>query len=592
MANIISRETIDAVSKMTDMAAIVGEYTKLERRGADYWGCCPFHNEKTPSFKIDPSRNLYYCFGCHESGGVIKFVQEMEKLSFPDAVVQLAKRAGIEVAYENGGYVAPPENKERDQFIELYDRTASMFHYLLVETEGGKRALEYVVKRGLTKETIEQFKLGYAPSDRRWLFGFLRKKNFSEDFLARSGLFSKNYKEVAFFSNRLMFPIFNRHGKVVAFGGRILGDGEPKYLNSGDLVHYKKGDTLYAFNFAKNAIREKKTVIFCEGYMDVIAYHQCGIKNAVAPLGTALTEDQLRIVRGFAETVLLSFDSDGAGQKATVRAIIMCRKLNFTVKIIRLTGGKDPAEIMLNLGVDALTNDVNNAILDSEFLLSKLGKEYAVNTPEGKTKASLEFFAYIDSLQSDIQKESCLELLCQTFNLKPEAVRRDFENREEARGRLNIRQQQTENSSVNEIKLNAELRTVLAVIANLDKFPVMHTELSEKDFEDTVAKMLFMNLEECYAKNELTENNILERCPNNDIRRLVARVISTGEFSENNEKTILDSIQLLKRNNLEKRRNALTAQISRIKPDTSENKKQLEMLLAEKMDLDNKLFKR
>lgn len=592
MAGRISRETIDSVGNMTDIVSVIGEYTKLERRGSDFWGCCPFHNEKTPSFKVDPDRKLYYCFGCHAGGGTIKFVQEMEKISFAEAVKHLAKRSGIEISYDDSGYTEPAENKEREEFIDLYDRTANMFHYMLTETEKGKKALSYIKGRGISDETIRTFKLGYSPADRKWLFAFLRGKNFSADFLGRSGLFSQKYKETAFFSNRLMFPIFDRRGQVVAFGGRLLeGDG-PKYLNSGDLAHYKKGETLYAFNFAKAAIREKKSVVLCEGYMDVIAYHQCGIKNAVAPLGTALTENQLRVIRGFADTVLLSFDSDGAGQAATKRAILMCRKQNFTVKVIRLSGGKDPAEIMVNLGAGILTNDVDNAILDSEFLLSKLGEEYAVDTPEGKTKASLEFFSYIDSLQSDIQKESCLELLCQAFNLKPEAVQRDFRNREEARGRLRIRQQIAENDSAQEIKLNAELRAVMSVIANLDKFPVMHAELTENDFDDPVAKKLFVVLEECYASNELTENNILERSGNDEIRRLVARVISTGEFSENNAKAVMDSVALVKRNSLEKKRDALMAQISRLKPTTDECRMQLEALLAEKMDLDKRLLKR
>ena len=259
-------------------------------------------------------------------------------------------------------------------------------------------------------------------------------------------------------------------------------------MNSGDLIQYKKGETLYAFNFAKNKIREEKKVIFCEGYMDCIAYHQCGITYAVAPLGTALTEEQLRMVRGFADTILLSFDSDKAGEAATVRAIIMCRSFDFTVKIIKLSEGKDPAEIMAAYGREALTNDVNNAILDSDFFLSKLGSDFAVDTPEGKTKASLEFFRYVDALRSDIQKESCLEQLCQAFNLKPEAVKRDFVNREQARDRLKNRQQSPTGRQNSDISLNAELRTVLAAIAELDLYTVMRAEIAVDDFEDPLAK--------------------------------------------------------------------------------------------------------
>ena len=390
MAGYISNETIDAILNTTDIISVVGEYTKLERRGAnDYWGCCPFHGEKTPSFHVDGDKKFYHCFGCHKGGNVISFIQEMEKLSYVDTLTMLAKKAGIPIRYKDGAQPPSDYNKKQDeinQYIDLYERTASMFHYILTESTQGKHALDYLIKRGVSPEIIKKFKLGYAPADRRWLKGFLKQRNYSEPFLAKSGLFSKNYPDIAFFSDRLMFPIFNRRGQVVAFGGRILhpqGEKDRKYLNSGDLIQYKKRETLFAFNFAKEAIRKNKKVIFCEGYMDTLAYHQSGIDYAVAPLGTALTDEQIKMVQSFADTILLSFDSDEAGQNATLRAIMMCRKHDLTVKIIRLSGGKDPAEILNNFGKDNLTKQVSNAILDSDYLLFRLGEKYPTDTPEG-----------------------------------------------------------------------------------------------------------------------------------------------------------------------------------------------------------------
>ncbi|QNL97467.1 DNA primase [Treponema sp. Marseille-Q4132] len=591
MASLISQDTIEAVHNTSDIVSIVGEYTKLTKRsGNDWWGCCPFHNEKTASFHVDGDKKFYYCFGCHASGDVIKFVTETEKISYADAVRSLAKRAGIEVTYSGGDIPErPKEEGIKDLYIDLYERTASLFHYLLTQTPGGKDALSYITGRGITAETIAAFKLGYAPADRSWLKKFLRGKNFSDEFLAESGLFSKNYPDTAFFSDRLMFPIFNRRGQCCAFGGRLLhGDG-PKYLNSGNLIQYKKGETLYAFNFAKNKIREEKKVIFCEGYMDCIAYHQCGITYAVAPLGTALTEEQLRMVRGFADTILLSFDSDKAGEAATVRAIIMCRSFDFTVKIIKLSEGKDPAEIMAAYGSEALTNDVNNAILDSDFFLSKLGSDFAVDTPEGKTKASLEFFRYVDALRSDIQKESCLEQLCQAFNLKPEAVKRDFVNREQARDRLKNRQQSPTGRQNSDISLNAELRTVLAAIAELDLYTVMRAEIAVDDFEDPLAKKLFIILEDCFREKTVSISGILNRCDDEELGRMITRVISSGEFSQNGRRIVNDGIKLIKRNALERKRSALMSRIRLFNPATESDRKQLESLLAEKMKLDNEL---
>lgn len=592
MATFISQETINAVQNSADIVSIIGEYTKLERRGSDWWGCCPFHNEKTASFHVEPDKKFYYCFGCHAGGDVIKFIMEQEKVSYSDAIATLAKRTGIEIKYTNGTPEKEnPQLKIIEQYTELYERTASMFHYFLLETPQGKSALEYITSRGISLETIKKFKLGFAPIDRKWLKNFLLKKNFSNEFLLNSGLFSKKYSDVAFFSNRLMFPIFNRRGQVVALGGRQLSNdpNSPKYLNSGDLIQYKKGETLYAFNFAKKAIREAKKVIFCEGYMDCIAYHQCGIEYAVAPLGTALTEMQIKIIRPFVEEVLLSFDSDGAGQKATMRAILMLRKENITVRIIQLTGGKDPAEIMQKLGAQVLTNQVSNAILDSDFLLSRLGAEFPIDTPEGKTKASLVYFSYVDALQSDIQKESCLEQLCQAFNLKPEAVKRDFRNRNQARERLNTRQPLQSNQH-KELKIDAELRSILVIIANLDKYKAVRTELLEYEFENLSASQLFNILEECFKNETLSLTSILNHCNEPELTNLITKVISLGEFKENNEDAIQDSIQMLKRKNLERKRDDIMSRIRKFNVNTSHDQRELEKLLEEKMELDRKLM--
>ena len=592
MAGRISKKTIEAVQTTADIVQIIGEYTKLEPRGSDWWGCCPFHGEKTASFHVEPDKRFYYCFGCHAGGDVIKFLMEQEKLTYVQAIESLAKRYGIQVEYEDGYEVKEdPKFKLIQDYIELYERTAGMFHYMLTQTEQGKSALKYITDRGLSLETIDKFKLGYAPQDRKWLKDFLLKKNFSKEFLENSGLFSKKFPDIALYSNRLMFPIFNRDGKVVALGGRQLVNepNSPKYLNSPDLIQYKKGETLYAFNFAKKSIKENKKVIFCEGYMDCIAYHQCGINYAVAPLGTALTEEQIKIIRPFVDEVLLSFDSDGAGQKATLRAILMLRASGLTCKVIRLEGGKDPAEIMINFGAETLTGYVLNAILDSDFLLSKLGKEYPIDTPEGKTKASLAFFPYIDALQSDIMKESCLEQLCQTFNLKPEAVKRDFQNREQARNRLKFRQPEKDESKNTSIKLTAELRSVLAIIAHIDKYNIVRNELTLQDFEDPSAQRLFSVLEECYQDGSLSLTGVLTHCKDESLSNLVTSVIATGEFNNDSEDLVQASVKMLKKRSLERQRDRVMARIRSLNVVTPDDQNQMNALLSEKMQIDKKL---
>ena len=594
MAGLISKETIDEVQIKTNMVAVIGEYTKLESKGSEWWGCCPFHSEKTASFHIEPDKHFFYCFSCHKGADIIKFIMEMEKISYPNAIEYLAHKSDIQIKYSDGtsGAKENPERKRIQENIELYERTSSMFHYMLTETPQGKGALEYISNRGISIDTIKKFRLGYAPENRHWLKDFLTKKNYSKDFLSQSGLFSKNYPDVAFFSNRLIFPIFNTTGQAVAMGGRRLDNNpkSPKYLNSGDLIQFKKGELLYAFNFAKKAIKENKKVIFCEGYMDCIAYHQCGIEYAVAPLGTALTDQQILLIKPFVSEVLLSFDSDGAGQTATIRAIMMLRKQGITSRIIRLNGGKDPAEIMLSFGKDSLTNAVNNAIIDGDFLISKLGKEYPIDTPEGKANAAMAFFPFLEALQLDTQKESWLERLSQAFNLKLEAVKRDFQNRKQEKEHRIFRQPaiQSENQQ-KVIKLTAELRAVLAVIAHLENFNLMHSQLKLNDFEEEPARNLFAILEECFKENSLTIPGILSHCTDGQMSNLITSVISMGEFKERNDIAVRDSINLIKRKSLEKYRSKLLERIKNFNAITVDDQITLQKLLSEKIELDNRL---
>ena len=593
MAGFISKETIEKVRESVDIVSLIGDYTNLTRRGSQYWGCCPFHNEKTPSFTVDSVKKFYHCFGCGVGGDAIKFVMEMESLSYPDAISELAKKNNIEVTYESGsGNVKIERDADLDTVREVYDRIASTFHFFLTQNQMGREALEYIKGRGLSEETISKFKLGYAPSDRTWLKKFLLQKNYSAEFLSKTGLFSKNYPDIALFSGRLIFPIFDRKGEAVAFGGRILGDADgPKYLNSPELPHYKKRETLYALNFAKKSIQQKKTVILCEGYMDVIAYHQCGIDNAVAPLGTSLTEQQLKILQGFADSVLLSFDSDGAGQNATKRAILMCREFNFTTKIIRLSGAKDPAEIMIKFGPEALTKSVENAILDSDFLLSKLKESYPSDSPDAKTKAALAFFSYVDSLRSDIQKESSLEQLAQSFNLAPEAVKRDFNNRSGARGRLNAKTEHGQDGT-KQVKPNAELRAVLAVISNPDEYQKMRRELTSDDFEDPMARELFLNLEECYRKGEVSLSAMLVQSQDEEIQRQITGASASDEFHGDMAKYIDDSIALIKRKSLKRKSEKLSERIKELHPVTSDDETLLQELILEKTQIDKHLRQR
>jgi DNA primase len=589
----ISPDTIDAVNQRTDIVAVVGEYTRLERRGDDWWGCCPFHNEKTPSFHVIPDRKMYYCFGCGKGGSAISFVMEMEKLGFAEAVESLAKKAGVEVIWE-GASGAPdlPKDTTRDDLIALYERVSGSFHWLLTQSPLGERARRYLEGRKVDPAVIERFKLGYAPADRRWLHGFLIGKGYSADFLAKSGLFSKKFPESAFFSDRIIFPICNRKGQVVAFGGRLLEGEGPKYLNSGDLPQYKKGETLFAFDLALSEIRSTKSAILCEGYMDVIAWHQAGVARAVAPLGTAFTPDQAKLVRSFAETVYLSFDSDSAGQTATYKAILLCRQFGFAVRVIEIKNGKDPADILQNEGPDALKKIIDYSIIDLDYLIMAAGTRFDVGSPEGKIRAASFVFPYIEVLESDIQRESTINKVAAAFGISEKALLSDYHNRKQARPMPQATDhagQATARPAA--IKRTAELRAMLAVAANASYFPLVRSRLSSDDFEDPAARDLFIVLEECFRSDSTSYDSLLSRCPDDGMRALITETVVSGEFSENAEKVIEDSIVTIRRNVLEKRRSRLVARIGLVRGSGADETRAVADMMAEKKSIDEELAK-
>lgn len=589
----ISNETVDAVNQRTDIVAIVGEYTRLERRGTDWWGCCPFHNEKTPSFHVIPDRKMYHCFGCGQGGSALNFVMEMEKLSFVEAVETLAKKAGVEVIFEGGDNTPDlPKDNTKELITELYERVAGSFHYLLSQAPQGEKARQYLAGRHVSAEIITKFKLGYSPSDRRWLHDFLMKKGYSRDFLEKSGLFSKKYPEVAFFSDRLMFPINNRKGLVVAFGGRLLSGEGPKYLNSGDLPQYKKGETLFAFDQALPEIRSTKSVIFSEGYMDVLAWHQAGVCRAVAPLGTAFTPDQAKLVRSFAETVYLSFDSDSAGQTATYKAILLCRQFGFNTRVIEIKNGKDPADILQNEGAEALKKLLDYSIIDLDYLVLTAGMRFDIGNPEGKTRASAFLFPYIEVLESDIQRESTINRLSAAFGISEKALLADYQNRKQPRPEIKqVGQDSSVRPKTQIIKRNAELRAVLAVAANTGFFPLMRASLSSDDFEDPVARELYIVLEECYRTDSTTYDSLLSRCPDDSLRNLITETVMKGEFAENAQKTIEDSILLVRKNVLEKRTTRLVSRMNLLRGTNADEIRAITEMMAEKKNIDEEFAK-
>ncbi|AEJ19539.1 DNA primase [Gracilinema caldarium] len=596
----ISEETIQEIQQRADAVSIIGEYVRLEKKGGRYWGLCPFHNEKTPSFSVDPEKNFFYCFGCHKGGGIISFVMEQEKLSYPETLELLAKKLNITVKYEAGSSSLQETNrmKQLEDMAELYRRVAVSFHHILTATEAGKKAFVYLKERGISDEMINTFRLGYAPAHRHWLYRFLLSKGYSEDFLEKSGLFSRQHTQSSFFTDRLIFPISDRKGRTVAFGGRILqGDG-PKYLNSPESDLYKKRETLYAIELALPHIRKTEEVHICEGYMDVIALHQAGVQTAVAPLGTAFTDEQARLLRQWAKTVYLVFDNDPAGQAATIKGILTCRRNGLGCKIVTMekigaksTIFKDPADILKEDGPEALQNYVKCFINDFDYLVGRARALFDTTHTEGLAQAVAFFFPYLETLDSEVSRDGCMGAIADSFGVDRTAIVRDF-NQYFQKG-VAVHQSYTEKKlqSKAPIRMNDELFLLLAIIANRSLYPRLRASLSIEEVEDPRAKDLFIALEECYRNDIQDIDGLLVQIQDEELRRFILEKASSEAFSQKPEQLVSDGIKRIRAKRLERRRAEIILRLRSARTGSRQSEQQIEELLSEKVHIDAELHR-
>ena len=377
----------------TDIEDVISTYVTLRKRGTTLTGLCPFHNEKTPSFTVYPETQSFYCFGCGAGGDAVTFVRKIENLDYTDAVRALAERAGMQMPSEG---FDDSLSKRRRRILEANRQAAKFFNSCLMGEEG-KTALSYYLNRGLSKKTITKFGLGFAPDDWRKLTRHLKAQGFSESELVEAGLARRSDKGCYDnFRNRVMTPIIDVYGNVIAFGGRVLDDSKPKYINTGDTLAYKKTNELFGLNFAKDS--GKRTLILCEGYMDVIAMHQAGFTNAVAGCGTALTSEQVRLISRYADEVILAYDADEAGQKAVEKAIQLFKQTNLKIRVPALQYGKDPDEIIKNVGAEKFGAMLEGAASDLEFKILEIRKRHNLNLTQGK----IDFVNDIVKLLADV----------------------------------------------------------------------------------------------------------------------------------------------------------------------------------------------
>ncbi len=418
-----SDELVEEIREKNDIVGVVGEYVKLTRKGGSYFGLCPFHNEKTGSFSVSPQKQMYYCFGCHKGGNVFSFLMDYENYTFPEAVKVLGERVGADLPEIEYSEDAKRQKDEKTRMLEMY-KAAATFYYRMLRTSVGEGGYAYLRNRGLSDETIKKFGLGYSAKFGKSLYQHLKKLGFSDELMVEGGLVSYSEKSGVYdrFWNRVMFPIMDANHKVIGFGGRVMGEGEPKYLNSPETKIFDKSRNLYGLNFARAS--RKSNIIICEGYMDVIALHQAGFTQAVASLGTALTAGQCRLISRYTKEVLLTYDSDNAGTNAALRAIPMLKEAGLSVKVINMKPYKDPDEFIKALGPEAFKERIDQAVNSFLFEIEVIEKRYDFKNPESKTAFFKETAKKLLEFTEEIERNTYVEAVAERYRLPYEKLKK------------------------------------------------------------------------------------------------------------------------------------------------------------------------
>ncbi len=433
----LSEEIIDDVRNRFDIVDIISRYMELKKKGRTYFGLCPFHSEKTPSFAVSPDKQIYHCFGCGAGGNLYSFLMHIEGWNFIEAVKKLADEAGINLPIQE-------ENSEtinmKNRIIQAHELAGKFYHYILMDTDIGQDAVQYLQNRGFSKETIIEFQLGFAPNAYDTLLGFLKKRGFSEEELFAGGLLSKNQKGTYYdrFRNRVMFPIWDSQGQVIAFGGRILGNGEPKYLNTSDTPIFNKSRIVYNLHRARSSMRAEAEVMIMEGYVDVIAAHQKGIPNAIATLGTALTDEQAKIIRRNVERAFLVYDGDEAGRMAAIRGAAILESANLNVAIVALPDQHDPDDFFQKHSLSDFQALKGQALSKIQLQIQLIRQKYSLDDGEDKVKYALEVVEVIADVVQAPKRDYLLQELSREVNLSIDSLRDELEKRRNQQKKVNI----------------------------------------------------------------------------------------------------------------------------------------------------------
>lgn len=557
-----SEAVIEDIKNRLPVSEVVSQYVKLTRKGDRHWGLCPFHHEKTPSFTVLDSGGFYKCFGCGKGGSIFDFVMEMEHVSFPEAVEILAKKAGIELKEESEG--EKRQYSKQKAIGELYDRLYKTYHTILLTHPQAQAARDYLAKRKVSADTIEKFQLGYAPDDPKWLYGFLRKNNYSDEVLKESGLFSRNYETLPLFRNRIMFPIRTWQGSCVAFGGRDLsGESRAKYINTPDTAIYSKRNVLFGFYESLSTLKEKKEITLCEGNFDVISLHQAGLTYAAAPLGTAFTEEQAKLIKRYCDRVNLLFDSDSAGQNATAKALLICQRLDLTNYVVKLEGAKDASQMLEEQGAQTLAKSAVNAVTGFSYLVSSALKMYDIRQPKGKSSVFKEVRPYLDATSSDIERQGYIKYLSDVLRIPEEKILSDYMKQRGTEPEPKEEDKATIGIAYNPLKASTELNAMLILMKNRDLFERFRTKVKVSDMVDPLARKLYTVLEDASRQDVRTPEMLLQMIEQQELKDLTVTAFASPMYDRSNaEKVLEDAVLQIRLRRLEEKRNRVLRLLS------------------------------
>lgn len=553
-----SEDLVEEVRLKNDIVDVISGYVKLQKKGSSYFGLCPFHNEKSPSFSVSRQKQMYYCFGCGAGGNVFTFIMEYENYTFAEALKFLAERAGVELPEAEYSNEAKEKANLRTTLLEI-NKLAAKYFYAQLKTERGKMAHTYLTERGLREETITAFGLGYSNVTSDDLYQYLKLQGYSDELLMKAGLISINERNGVYdkFWNRVMFPIMDANSRVIGFGGRVMGKGEPKYLNSPETVVFDKSRNLYGLNRARTS--RKNYFLLCEGYMDVIALHQAGFTNAVASLGTAFTPGHASLIKRYVNEVYLTFDSDEAGTKAALRAMPILKDAGITAKVIRMDPYKDPDEFIKNLGCEVFEERIQKARNGFLFSLEILERDFDMHSPEGKTEFYRAAAKRLTEFDDNLERNTYIEAVAEKYHIRVEDLRQRVAATAIQLGQAApaTRAKQTVVKEKNREDGNVQSQKILLtwIIESDQIFAQIKKYITPNDFTKDLYKTVAKILYEQYEAGEINPAKVMNHFTDEEEHREVASLFHTKiqklETKTEEEKALKETIIRVKTNSVD-----------------------------------------